>query len=162
MTERIVVLELARLEAAHLTDLVEQFAELLADSTVADPAVARLVPDAYRDDAEAAAEFRSVTQGDLLERRVADTRTVRDTLLVDGARLAVTAIDESSATDVLTLPLDEGQAAAWLRTLAALRLVLAARLGITEDDDHDDGDPRFGVYDWLGFRLDGLLRALDD
>lgn len=162
MTERIVVLELARLEAAHVTDLVEQFAALLAEGSVEDPAVARLVPDAYRDDADAAAEFRSVTQGDLLERRVADTRTVRETLRVDGARLTVTDLGEDAATDMLTLPLDEGQAAAWLRTLAALRLVLAARLGIADEDDHDDGDPRFGVYDWLGFRLDGLLRALDD
>jgi hypothetical protein len=162
MSERIVVLEMARLEAAHLTDLVEQFAELLADGSVDDPAVARLVPDAYRDDPEAAADFRSVTQGDLLERRVADTRTVRDSLRVDGERLVVAEMDESAATEILTLPLDEGQGAAWLRTLAALRLVLAARLGITDEDDHDDGDPRFGVYDWLGYRLDGLLHALDD
>ncbi len=43
----VVVLELALVEAAHLTDLVEQFAELVGESSAAaDPAVARLVPDA--------------------------------------------------------------------------------------------------------------------
>ena len=55
-----------------------------------------------------------------------------------------------------------------MRTLAAVRLVVASRLGIeTEDDDaearaDDDEDGRFGVYDWLGFRLDGIVQALDD
>ncbi len=39
------------------------------------------------------------------------------------------------------------------------RLVLATRLGIRSDDDHDPADPRFGVYDWLGYRLDGLVQA---
>ena len=52
---------------------------------------------------------------------------------------------------------------AWLRTLTALRLVIANRLGIESDDDtHDPEDPRYGVYDWLGYRLDGLVRAADE
>ena len=25
-----------------------------------------------------------------------------------------------------------------------------------------DDDGRFGVYDWLGYRLDGIVQALDD
>ena len=54
---RVVVLELTRMEAAHLAGLVTQFAELLEDaaSTAGDPAIARLVPDAYADDDAAAA-----------------------------------------------------------------------------------------------------------
>lgn len=35
------------------------------------------------------------------------------------------------------------------------------RLGIVEAEDHDSDDPRFGIYDWLGYRLDGLVGALD-
>ncbi len=62
-------------------------------------------------------------------------------------------------TDVITIPLDPDGVRSWLRTLAAVRLVLASRLGIIDDDDHSDDDPRFGIYDWLGFRLDGLVRA---
>ena len=62
----------------------------------------------------------------------------------------------------MQLRLDPEDLQAWLRTLAALRLVLASRLGITTEDDHDGDDPRFGIYDWLGFRLDGLVRAADE
>ena len=43
--------------------------------------------------------------------------------------------------------------------LAAIRLVLATRLGIRSEEDHDVDDPRFGIYDWLGYRLDGLVQA---
>jgi len=56
--------------------------------------------------------------------------------------------------------LARADAHAWLRTLAAVRLVLATRLGIGDADEHLDGDPRFGIYDWLGYRLDGLVRAM--
>ena len=162
MTERIVVLELARLEAAHLTDLIEQFAALLDGGTGDDPAVARLVPDAYRDDPDSSAEFRRLTEDDLLQRRRDDVRDVLATLLVDGAPLTIDTVDDETATTSMTVPLDESQSAAWLRTLAALRLVLASRLEITDEGDHDETDPRFGVYDWIGYRLEGLLQALDD
>jgi hypothetical protein len=158
--ERFVVLEITRIEAAHLNGLVEQFADLLVasageDVRGGDPAVARLVPDAYRDDADAAREFRSVTEDDLLSRRSADARLVQDTL---GDQPDAAGIDEAVLTEMITVTLDPHEVRAWLRTLAALRLVLATRLGIAEEDHHDD-DPRFGIYDWLGFRLDGLVRA---
>jgi len=166
MNARIVVMEIAQLEAAHLTGLVEQFLDLLGDNAgsavLADPAVARLVPDAYRDDTEAAEDFRHVTQGDLLQRRRADAEAVRSDLSVDGRPLTIDELDDASGNAVMTIRLDQAQAAAWLRTLTALRLVLAGRLGITHEHDHDPDDPRFGVYEWLGYRLEGLLHALDD
>ncbi|MFT4051642.1 MAG: DUF2017 family protein [Microbacterium sp.] len=157
-----VVMEMSLIEAAHLTSLVEQFAALLEDSGAAstDPAVARLVPDAYSDDPEAAEEFRRLTQADLLGRRGADAAVVLATLLQDGQRLTPTGIVIGSEADPLIIDLDSDQTAAWLRTLTSLRLVLASRLGIASEDDHDD-DPRFGIYDWLGYRLDALVRALD-
>lgn len=166
MTDRIVVLELAQLEAAHLSDLVGQFEALLRGTpggdALHDPAIARLVPDAYRDDAAASDEFRSMTQGELLDRRVDDAAVVLASLRVDGRPVRVEGLDEDSARTVLTLPLDATQTAAWLRTLTSLRLVMASRLGIGHESDHDPEDPRFGVYDWLGYRLEGLLQALED
>lgn len=162
MSDRSVVLEITPLEATHLAGLVDQFADLLAASEDAeptrDPAVLRLVPDAY-EDADAAREFRDLTEGDLLSRRRSDAAAVLATLapLVSGS-------DDQDDPDLLRqrpLALDAGEAGAWLRTLAALRLVLATRLGIADEADHDDADPRFGVYDWLGYRLEGLVQALD-
>lgn len=50
---------------------------------------------------------------------------------------------------------------AWLRTLTAIRLVIATRLGITSDED-PGGDDRHGIYDWLGYRLDLLIHAADE
>lgn len=169
-----VVMELSVLEAAHLTDLVAQFADLLdealpdeasdgaggAAGATGDPALARLVPDAYPDDPAAAAEFRRLTEGDLLDRRRDDAATVRATLLHRGEILDPATLDpDAAAEESLTVELDDAATAAWLRTLTAVRLVLAGRLGITDDDALDD--PRFGVYNWLGFRLEGLLEAID-
>lgn len=159
----VTMLEMSRLEAAHLTDLLAQFIDLLAGSgtgSPTDPAVARLVPDAYADDPEASMQFRGVTEHDLLARRAADARTMLDTLTVDGARPEpATAAHDVTATALVALDVEGIRA--WLRTLTALRLVLASRLGIRTEEDHDHDDPRFGIYDWLGYRLDGLINAAD-
>lgn len=158
-----VVLKLSRLEAAHLAGLVTQFAELLADtdSVADDPAVARLVPDAYADDPEAAQEFRDLTQHDLLNRRSEDAALVLHSLGDAVALLAGSAPDDALLREDIELRLEPDEVRAWLRCLAAVRLVLAERLGIHDESDHDESDPRFGVYDWLGYRLDGLVRAMD-
>lgn len=162
MTERTIVLELARIEAAHLAGLVTQFDELLDESGDAsgdDPALRRLVPDAYAD-AEAAQEFRDVTESDLLGRRRADAAVVLATLspysdLSDDPQ-------DPALVETVQVALDADAVQSWLRTLAALRLVLASRLGIETEDDHLEEDPRFGIYDWLGYRLNGLVLALDE
>ena len=163
--DRLTVLEITRLEAAHLTGMLVQFADLLAESsfvdsgaTPADPAVARLLPDAYADDAEASREFREITAGDILDRRANDVRVVLGCLTVRGRQLDPARL-KGDVTAVVRVTLDAESMRAWLRTLTALRLVLASRLGIHTETDHDDADPRFGIYDWLGYRLDGLLRA---
>lgn len=157
MNERIVVLEISGLEALHLAGIVGQFRDLLADSrSEADPAIERLLPDAYPDDADASREFRRLTGDDLLERRSQDVATVLHTLGLDGADLD----PESDPDAAIAVALGETEALAWMRTLSALRLVMATRLGIQNDDDHDSDDPRFGVYDWIGYRLDGLIGAL--
>ncbi len=160
MAERIVVLELTRIEAGHLSGLVGQFAELLGEETAGrDPAIARLVPDAYPDDAIAAREFREVTEKDLLDRRRDDAGIVLRSL----AAVAETAVgadpDDADALELVEIVLTPDDVRAWLRCLAALRLVLAERLGIRDEGDGSEDDPRFGIYEWLGHRLDGLVRA---
>jgi len=155
-----IVLELTTAEAFHLSGLVRQFLELLDDSasvTADDPAVARLAPDAYPDDPEASREFRTVTRGDLLARRRDDAQR----LLAQLAALVDLDADpaEPTAGDEAAVTLDPDDLQAWLRTLAALRLVIATRLGIHDEDDHDPSDPRYDIYEWLGYRLDGLVHA---
>lgn len=160
MNEQTVVLELARLEAAHLAGLVGQFRELLVESGSdnRDPALSRLAPDAY-DDVDAAREFRDLTRNDLLDRRAADAEIVLASLpdLTDLPEDP----EDPALLEQITVPLDGETARAWMRTLAAVRLVLATRLGIADADDHDPEDPRFGIYDWIGYRLDVLVTALD-
>jgi hypothetical protein len=60
-------------------------------------------------------------------------------------------------------------AQSWLRVLNRVRLVLAVRLGIEKASDQDDlalidaDDPRTGpflLYEWIGYLLSDLLRAL--
>ena len=158
MSDRMIMLTLTRIEANHLGDLVRQFTDLLNGTPAeTDPALDRLAPDAYPDDPDASREFRSVTRGDLLHRRANDASIVRR---------ALERVDQPADPDDFS-PVDiaiPGEAIdAWLRTLTALRLVIANRLGIESDDDtHDPEDPRYGVYDWLGYRLDGLVRAADE
>ncbi|GAA1913319.1 hypothetical protein GCM10009775_02440 [Microbacterium aoyamense] len=160
MTPETIVLELARIEAAHLAGLVVQFDELLDESADSgdDPAVLRLVPDAY-EDPEAAREFREVTESDLLGRRRSDAARVLATLGHVGE--LGDDLDDPAFVEQVSIVLDREDVQAWLRTLAAIRLVLATRLGIVNDDEHDHDDPKYGIYDWLGYRLDGLVGALD-
>lgn len=157
------LLVLTRLEAAHLTALTLQFSELVSGAVppAHDPAVARLVPDAYQDDPAAAQEFRALTEGDLLRRRADDAARVLASLRSDGELLDPTRLDPDDATAEYAVALDAEHAGAWLRTLSALRLVLASRLGIEDETDGDPDDPRFSIYEWLGYRLDGLVRALE-
>lgn len=196
---RALILTITRMEADYLADLVGQFISLLdeysdereapaapasagagavagafggAEDTPEDPALARLMPDAYADDAEASAEFRRHTENELLARRVRDARRVLGTLDTSLNEPVAGPVDASAPTSSdpqapFDVVLDHASAEAWTRTLAAVRLVVASRLGIeTEADDEaaraTDEDGRFGVYDWLGFRLDGIVEALDD
>jgi hypothetical protein len=117
-----------------------------------DPVLARLLPDAYGDDPEAAGEFRRYTEPGLRSGKVAAAQTVLATLPAGGGRVRLSA----------------GDAEAWLRSLNDVRLALGVVLGITEDYESEFGaldpeDPRqayLHVYDFLTFLQETLVRAL--
>lgn len=157
---RTILLHLSTIEIAQLIALVEQFAVLVTETSAADEAVARLTPDAYPDDPEAGQEFGRLTRDDLLGRRADDAGSMLRALRADGDVPDISELDEASAATPHLIALDPDEAAAWMRTLAALRLVLANRIGIESEDDAPVGDPRFVLYEWLGARLDGLVAAL--
>ncbi len=121
-----------------------------------DPALRRLLPDAYPDDPEATEEFRRFTDATLRDGMHADLLAVRESLLVIG--------ENGHAS------LDDEAAQAWLRVLNRVRLVLAVRLGIENASDHEDlaaidaDDPRVGpflLFEWVGYLLSDLLNALN-
>ena len=117
-----------------------------------DPALARLFPDAYLDDADAAAQFRRFTERALRETKLAHAQTVLDTLRRSGEKVTLTA-DEATA---------------WLGALNDVRLALGTRLGVTEEGmaelaELPEDDPRaatFHVYDWLTYLQETLVRSV--
>jgi hypothetical protein len=147
------------IEEFHLARLVDDFLELIDTSRDAqDPAVERLTPTPYPGDAASTAAFADATRNDLLDRRATDARRTRASLGdfdEDPAALGDAALESRD----LVIPLEELDP--WLRTLTAIRLVIATRLGITAD--HEPGeDGRHDVYDWVGYRLELLIQAADD
>lgn len=178
-------------EVALLTSLVNQLVELLEDSapveqaekaekaaaagddpfamweadlsaepdepeTSSDPVVRRLFPTAYPHDPAAASDFRRFTERDQRQRKLLDARQVL-------ADLAAT------KGGVESLKIMSPAVPAWLKTLTALRLSVAARLGITDSDsaaeleELAEDDPRafmYSVYEWLGFAQESMLASL--
>jgi hypothetical protein len=156
------------LESELLNDLATQVVELLDEETdlppdrllasvgigggeapSSDPAIARLLPNAYLDDEAASQEFRYLTEHSLVNRKIANARVFMLTL--DGGG---------------DVELDAASQQAWLRTLADIRLIIASRLGIEHDDDegHRDSDEQMmmrDVYDWLAAVQGSLVDALD-
>ncbi|UQX01350.1 DUF2017 domain-containing protein [Streptomyces sp. RerS4] len=135
-----------------------------------DPALARLFPDAYggpgagtEDDPEElrarSAEFRRFTENDLR------TRKREDALAVVRSLDALTPGGDGAAV----LELTGEQPLRWLGALNDLRLTIAARLEITEDDESSalfrlpDDDPRKPMvmaYLWLGGLQETLIETL--
>ncbi len=102
------------------TDPLGEVTWTAAASTVpSDPALARLLPPASRDDDELAAEFRRLTEGDLRQGKVENLRIVWSGLLGPAGSLLV----------------PRGAAPRWASALSDVRLVLATRLDIETDED---------------------------
>jgi hypothetical protein len=131
-------------ERVLVADLVGQLREQLLASTD-DPAVQRLFPPAYPNDAERDAGYQVLTRDELLEHRLSALDVVERTL--DGNEL------------------DHADMTAWMGTLNALRLVLGTRLDVDEDlpdlDRADPMAPAYAVYEYLGWLLSQVIDVLD-
>ena len=136
-------LHLPAAERALLVNLVDQLRELLS-LTTDDPAVRRLFPTAYHEDAERDREYQQLVRDELLERRLAALATVEETTFLD--------------------EVTEEQLSGWLTALNDLRLVLGTRLDVSEDDgeleEDDPNAPALAVYGYLGFLLSEVVEAL--
>lgn len=185
--------DLADLDAV---ETIADFEKLTAGFAAPDdPVLRRLLPDAYPDDAEASREFRRFTQDGLVARKHSAAQTALSTLAelrppewrepptgplvspgsteADGGVAHADVDRPPSGEDDAPhrqreLVLSTDQAQAWLGALNDIRLALAVRLGIEQDDDARWGtlppdDPRATVheiYAWLGWLQETLVRAL--
>ena len=120
--------------------------------TPQDPVLARLLPDGYRDDPEAAGEFRKYTEPSLRSAKQQAALAMLDTLPDAGGRIQLT----------------QEQAQAWLKALNDVRLALGVRLDVTEDFEQQwaklkQDDPQWAAYEvyaWLGAVQESLVQAL--
>jgi hypothetical protein len=124
-----------------------------------DPALDRIFPTANRQDDQAAAEFRRLTE---------ETLRARKTANIDTALAALSGPEDQRVT------LDRTQAVALVVALTDVRLVLGERLGLKADDDLElleeevssmsDDDPAvyaLAVYDFLTWLQETLAHALN-
>jgi len=146
-------LDLSREERGILHGLTDELVALLDERDIEqpgetrDPALARLLPDAYQGDAAASAEFRRFTEDELAAAKTADARALSMALQAGGP-----------------IVLEAETARPWLRSITDLRLALAARLGIRDDGDEGplgpEAEPTKAVYFWLGYLQESILSAL--
>ncbi|MEV5240533.1 DUF2017 domain-containing protein [Streptomyces cinnamoneus] len=168
------LLELIGPGEAQGAEAADPLARLFAEGPSeppADPALARLFPDAYgtpgaeqdRQERAHAAEFRRYTENDLRERKREDALGMVRSLD------ALSAGDSGAAGGDAVLRLDPAGCRQWLGALNDLRLTIGARLEITDEDDGEtlfrlpDEDPRKPMvmaYLWLGGLQETLVEAL--
>jgi hypothetical protein len=141
-----------RAEDAELAALEAMVHGPGADQPPEDPVLARLLPDAYRDDPAAAGEFRKYTEPALRSAKYHAAREMLDTLPDAGGQIQLT----------------HDQALSWLKALNDVRLALGVRLDVTEEFEEQwsrlkPDDPQwsaFEVYAWLGAVQESLVQAL--
>lgn len=133
-------------ERTLLSSVPEMLRLLLTEGERDDPAVERLFPRAFLEDAAASAEFDSVVRDDLLAQRLASIDTLERTLHADR--------------------LSEDELLAWLAAVNDLRLVLGVRLAVTEESTPGDfeGDREaeraYDLYAYLSYLEEDVVRAL--
>ena len=160
------LVELLRNEVAapRSGDPLEQLLDFSGPTTdPEDPVLARLFPTAYRDDEEAAGEFRRFTEGNLRDSKAGGAVRIIETLEEGGLPPELT--EDGLIFDV---ELDADEAVTWLKSFTDIRLALATRLEI-EDGDEDyweslpEDDPRshvHDIYEWVGYLQEALVQAL--
>jgi hypothetical protein len=138
----------------HIADLEALFegSGENAPKTPEDPVLARLLPDGYRDDPDAAGEFRKYTEPGLRTAKQQAALQMLDSLPDQGGKIQLT----------------PDQAQAWLKALNDVRLALGVRLDVTEDFEQQwaklkQDDPQWAAYEvyaWLGAVQESLVQAL--
>jgi hypothetical protein len=137
-------------ETRLLSLLLDDLTGLLDDeSGPNDDVLQRLSPAAYRDDPEAEAEYRALTESSL--------RAERD------ERIAACRADLAHGAEIDLG--DPDAARRWIQVLNDLRLALGTRLGVTQDGepDIDPDDPAarpWIVYSWLTAVQDAVVSEL--
>jgi hypothetical protein len=163
------LVELLRNEAAVPREDVDPFEAMMDFSGPTqepeDPVLARLFPTAYPKDEESAAEFRRFTEGALR-----DGKAAAAVAIIDGVEEAGLPPELTEDGLMIDVELDEPTAETWMRSFTDLRLALATRLGVEEDDEAywrslPDDDPRtqaHDIYEWVGYLQETLIQALGD
>jgi hypothetical protein len=161
------LVELLRNEVAAPTQAGDPLEDLLDFSGPTtepeDPVLARLFPNAYPEDAEAAGEFRRFTERNLRDGKAASAVQIIDTL--EEAGLPPELGEDGLVVDVELAP---PEALAWMKSFTDIRLALATRLGVEEGDEEywdalPDDDPRthvHDIYDWVGYLQETLVQSL--
>lgn len=169
-------------EAAMLDQLITQLIQLLqshsgtaldpdplfaslevggSDELPDDPALARLFPDAHEGEDEAAA-FRRVTEQGLLNRKLQDAYQVTSAL---GLGLEP-GNDDAEGTASVAVEISPATLPAWVRTLTALRLAIAARIGLDANEDRtellaqEETRGTVLVFDWIAAILESVLTIM--
>jgi hypothetical protein len=157
------IIELLRHESAvpDEGDSLESMLDFTGPTTAPDdPVLARLFPDAYRDDEEAAGDFRRFTESDLRSGKASAAAAVIDDLETAGLG------DEPESGTMVDVELDTAQAMQWLKAFNDVRLALGTRLGIEDEETAEqvsEDDPRavvFEIYHWMSYLQESLVHAL--
>jgi Domain of unknown function (DUF2017) len=114
-----------------------------------DRVLARLLPDFNQDDPALAGGLRSLHEPELIDAKADVAGVVLRTCPAEGGKVRLTMTE----------------AEAWLSALNDVRLALGTVLEVTEDmpDQLPESDPRaphLGVYHWLTYVQDSLVRAV--
>jgi uncharacterized protein DUF2017 len=144
-------LRLEPVEVRLLARLFDDLSELVSEGGEGgpDPVQRRLFPAAYPDDAEAEAEFRSLTELAL--------RTERS------QRVGACAAELADGGGEVELTEESGER--WIQVLNDVRLALGTQLDVSEEDgpEIDPDDPMAqerAIYYWLTAVQDSLVVAL--
>jgi len=153
------VADIAVAEAQAMRQVFSQVVKLLERGSIQiDPAMRRLLPDGYRDDADAAAELRRFSEAALRDSKLQAASQVLADLPAGGQR---------------QVRLSNARAHAWLTALTDARLVLGVRLDINAGTDvlaelgseleREDSESKvflLAVYQYLTFLQESLVEAL--
>jgi hypothetical protein len=131
--------------------VLDPFADSAPKDRPEDPALARLLPDAYPDDLDATGEFRRFSESDVIAFKRGNLRTMLETL----------------GEGVEPIRLDANQLHSWMYAINDLRLTIGTRLELEEGygevmatlPPEDPRLPLYYLYEWLSALQDGLVRA---